>query len=298
MFGDARPDAWVVGDGPVDAPVLAAEACGLRVSRTLSLAEAAAAIAERRRVPLVLVDVGGMVSDDTADLLDQLDHQARDSRTALVVSCTMSALDAVAARITAPYATLLCDPAPADWALAVCAVSPAFTGVAETGQGADVQQLLRLTEEVTRVARVLAGLAPDASGRAGIVSDSATGYRARPATPPVAASDIRAIIRWRRRRDALLPGDHFADPVWDMILDLAAAQIEGVDVAISSLCIAAAVPPTTALRAITTLTDAGVFLRAADPRDGRRIHIRLADVVASRVLAFLAEAKGAGVLLL
>lgn len=46
---------------------------------------------------------------------------------------------------------------------------------------------------------------------------------------------------------------------------------------VSSLCIAAAVPATTALRWIKTMTDAGLFLLEADPDDGRRIFIALAE---------------------
>ena len=42
-----------------------------------------------------------------------------------------------------------------------------------------------------------------------------------------------------------------------MLLDLLAARLERERVSVSSLCIAAAVPPTTALRWIRTLTDKG-----------------------------------------
>ena len=45
----------------------------------------------------------------------------------------------------------------------------------------------------------------------------------------------------------------------------------------SSLCIAAAVPATTALRWIKAMTDAGLFVRKDDPRDGRRILIGLSE---------------------
>ena len=40
----------------------------------------------------------------------------------------------------------------------------------------------------------------------------------------------------------------FADPAWDIMLDLFAARIEGKDITVSSAGIAACVPPTTALR--------------------------------------------------
>src|SRR3546814_15436252 len=80
----------------------------------------------------------------------------------------------------------------------------------------------------------------------------------------------------RRVREQYFPADLCADPAWDMLLDLYAARLERQPVSVSSLCIAAAVPATTALRWIKTMTDAGLFLREADPDDGRRIFIALA----------------------
>ena len=65
--------------------------------------------------------------------------------------------------------------------------------------------------------------------------------------------------------------------LWDILLDLTAARAEGRRVSVTSLCIAAEVPATTALRWIKTMTDAGLFLREADPDDGRRIFIALAE---------------------
>jgi hypothetical protein len=52
-----------------------------------------------------------------------------------------------------------------------------------------------------------------------------------------------------------------------MLLDLLQAEIAQHRVPVSSLCIAAAVPATTALRWIKTMTDVGLFKRRADPHD-------------------------------
>ena len=87
----------------------------------------------------------------------------------------------------------------------------------------------------------------------------------------------KAQYAFRRRREAIVGLDIFAEPAWDMLLDLYAARLERQPVSVSSLCIAAAVPATTALRWIKTMTDAGIFLREADPQDGRRIFIALSD---------------------
>ena len=68
----------------------------------------------------------------------------------------------------------------------------------------------------------------------------------------------------------------FADPAWDMLLDLLQAEIAQLRVPVSSLCIAAAVPATTALRWLKTMTRQGLFVRRADPHDGRRVVVELA----------------------
>ena len=64
-------------------------------------------------------------------------------------------------------------------------------------------------------------------------------------------------------------------------------RLEKNRVAVSSLCIAAAVPATTALRWIKALTDRGLFVRAADPEDGRRVFIELSDEAARALAAYL-----------
>jgi DNA-binding MarR family transcriptional regulator len=79
-----------------------------------------------------------------------------------------------------------------------------------------------------------------------------------------------------------------------MLLDLAASRIEQRPVAVSSLCIAAAVPATTALRWIKQLTDADLFRRVSDPLDGRRIFIELTDRAAQAMRAYLTAAARLG----
>lgn len=107
---------------------------------------------------------------------------------------------------------------------------------------------------------------------------------------------IRAMIRGRRLRDQFFEATLFADPAWDMMLDLMAARLEQRQVAVSSLCIAAAVPPTTGLRWIKTLTDSGLFVRIADPRDGRRVFIELSATAAEGIAAYLAAIRRSDVL--
>jgi len=91
------------------------------------------------------------------------------------------------------------------------------------------------------------------------------------------ARAARERIRERRYRDRIFSPDYFADPAWDILLDLYAAHYEGHQVSVSSLCIAASVPSTTALRWIRTMSDAGFLERSRDDADGRRVFIHLSE---------------------
>ena len=114
-----------------------------------------------------------------------------------------------------------------------------------------------------------------------------------PLVPPAPAKiarttprKIREMIKLRRLRDQHFPPDLFADPAWDILLDLYAANLEGKSVSVSSLCIAAAVPPTTALRWITTMTEHGALVRKQDPNDARRVFIGLSEDSEDRLTAY------------
>ena len=148
--------------------------------------------------------------------------------------------------------------------------------------------LHQLSEEVGRIASILASLsdeeAAELAGSKPLISPAVD-------EPPLEAANVRALIRARRLRDQYFRGELFADPAWDMLLDLMAARLEGNRVAVSSLCIAAAVPATTALRWIKALTDRGLFVRHADPEDGRRVYIELSDDAARALSAYLRAAR-------
>lgn len=81
----------------------------------------------------------------------------------------------------------------------------------------------------------------------------------------------------RRRRDASFAPGTFAEPAWDMLLDLYVQQHQKRSVSIHSLCIAAAVPPTTALRWIGRLVEAGLMKREPSLQDNRVVYVALTD---------------------
>ena len=107
----------------------------------------------------------------------------------------------------------------------------------------------------------------------------------------LSAAQVRAHIRNRRARASYFPHSLFADPAWDMLLDLMAARLEDRMVSVSSLCIASAVPPTTALRWIKTLTDEKFLERSADPADGRRIFVHLTDRAVSAMESYFERTR-------
>jgi hypothetical protein len=145
--------------------------------------------------------------------------------------------------------------------------------------------LAQLSEEAARIADTLASLSE------GELVVPSTQQNNEKDGEEVSAGQVRAIIRARRMRDQFFRGEIFADPAFDMLLDLYAARLEGHRVAVSSLCIAAAVPATTALRWIKQLTDRGLFVRQADPQDGRRIYIDLSEAAAKAMGNYLAAVQ-------
>jgi hypothetical protein len=92
-----------------------------------------------------------------------------------------------------------------------------------------------------------------------------------------AVAVAKALIALQSGRRALALPSLFADPAWDMLLDLFVARAEGRPVAVSSLCIASGVPASTAHRWIQALVDHDAVRRRADPVDRRRVFIEITE---------------------
>jgi len=82
-----------------------------------------------------------------------------------------------------------------------------------------------------------------------------------------------------------------------MLLDLLQAEIEQMRVPVSNLCIAASVPATTALRWLKTMVSQGLFVRRADPHDGRRVFVELAPEASQALRRYFAEVGQVAVIL-
>lgn len=206
------------------------------------------------RDPDVLLLDAACLTPELADSLGQPRHAG------LPVIVIAGDADAEAVGLLLDRPITLLDRSGAGLDAALAAIRRA-RGVADSGNPFDpTDRLLTLRRDAERIAAALAELAASRpSGEA----------------RPVTAARIRAHIKARRLRERFLPADLFADPAWDMLLDLAASRLEGIRVSVSSLCIAANVPTTTALRWIKLLVDRGLVRRTTDPADARRSFIDL-----------------------
>lgn len=109
-------------------------------------------------------------------------------------------------------------------------------------------------------------------------------------SPETSLTDISPLARAKlhyksRRKRELIFGsnDLLGEPAWDMIVDLFIASEEGNRVSVTSLCVASAVPTTTALRWISILENEGIIFRVADEKDARRFFLFLSEDARGRV---------------
>lgn len=92
---------------------------------------------------------------------------------------------------------------------------------------------------------------------------------------PSSPKFVRRVIAARAARRQFFTADLFADPAWDILLELYALHCEQQRTSVSKLCVAVAVPATTALRWIDRLESDGLLDRSPDPLDARRIWVSL-----------------------
>lgn len=107
--------------------------------------------------------------------------------------------------------------------------------------------------------------------------------------PTVATA--RKFYQLRRRRAAYFDPTLFAEPAWDMLLDLYVAEREGRPMAVLSACIGAAAPQTTALRWMRVLEEQGLIRKETDEKDARRMYVRLTDDAIGRMRSLLRESQ-------
>ena len=292
-WGDGRPvlgvDALLIAEREASDGALALAAVGVPVAARVGWAALAAEVPQ----PLIIAEAQGIAPDLLAPGLARIAEWGAAGRSHIVIAFDPDQLDEVAAALLGDQAELLCAPDQTAWVSAVAiAGHRARPGGVREGDDA-VVRLRRVNEEIARIADALAGAAADAPRRAGLGA-SASATVSGGSSPP-AAADLRRAIRARRLRDQYFGTGLFEEPAWDMLLDLYAAELEGQRVSVSSLCIAAAVAPTTALRWITRMIEAGLFARAPDPIDRRRAYMMLTPAARGGMQAYAQGLAASGI---
>ena len=292
IYSDAPP-VCIFGDSTaaLERMRISAERAGCRVAKKWTIGTSAPLDCLPAAAALIELDGTGP-DDKLLPLLDWAQHEAAAGSRQIVISAPPTLIDLVAARTPHGRIVHLCEASEVERVAAIVAASsPAPARLHDVRRDGAPAILQQLTEDVGRIAAILSSLSEeDASSIAAVKAPAPK----KGDDSALDAATVRAIIRARRMRDRHFVGEIFADPAWDMLLDLMAAKLEGKRVAVSSLCIAAAVPATTALRWIKMLTDRGLFVRSADPRDGRRVYIELSEEADRALAAYLRSVERLG----
>ncbi len=251
-----------------------------------------------------------LIDGETLAALARLDMRVARTGAKLIVTTSIDALDAVFAALDQSDPQILVQPSRGERIVAVGRIMADIgnSRVREMTEE-DRLSLLHLSRQVEAIASKLEGLSDRTDGsslqNASLRAHAASGDTAqfgqinspiapRPNAIGPALPDprlVRQMIAARQARAKFFDRELFADPAWDMLLDLTAAQAEDQRVSVTSLCIAAEVPATTALRWIKQLVDTGVFKRVADPTDRRRAFIALSEQSSQAMARYFAEVE-------
>lgn len=235
--------------------------------------------------------------------LARLDMRVARSGAKLIVATNLDGLDDVFAVLDQSHPQILVSPSRAERVIAVGRVM-GEAGAARLREMAEEDRvaLLRLSQQVEAIAHSLDRIG-HADGRS-LLGEFKRDYRGedagetgapgigRPADPPLPdPRAVRQIIANRQARARFFDPALFGYPAWDMLLDLTAAHGEGARVSVTSLCIAAGVPATTALRWLTQMVESGIFVRVPDPADRRRAFIALSDKALGAMARYFASLR-------
>jgi len=91
------------------------------------------------------------------------------------------------------------------------------------------------------------------------------------------ARAVKRILRFRDLRNELFAEQLFADPAWDMLLEIFMCDLTQQRISVSAACAGSRVPPTTGLRWAKLLEKRGLIRRRNDPLDSRRVHLSLSE---------------------
>lgn len=248
---------------------------------------------DNRAADFILVDLSSE-TEGLHDSIIRINHYVERHRSTALIWTKMEALEEISGALSQGQCHFLVDAGDFEAVpiLAGMFGRRSMDQLHDRNREVEFGSLHRISDELAVFARTLARMAE--TDRQNGVLEKPVSFRAAPlggfqgfskgaqisvAPPP----NLREIIKLRRLRDRFFQNDLFADPAWDILLDLKAAALEGQRVSVSSLCIAAAVPPTTALRWITAMTENGMLVRRQDPADARRVFIELSEDASAKL---------------
>jgi DNA-binding MarR family transcriptional regulator len=266
------------------------DGAGFRIGAALPLEEARVRVEQQPSTSAVWIEIGEDGGDTMDDLLAMVARDVADGRYAAVVSTIPDMLDPVMAGIGDASVDVIVDAGDMERAAALALVTSERRvpyRVSDVAADRSAEQLRQLSEEVNRIASMLSRLSNGPGPVPPAIQPMHSGD-----VPSVSVETVRKIIRARRLRSRYFSEELFADPAWDMLLDLMQAELAHLRVPVSSLCIAAAVPATTALRWLKTMVKEGLFIRRADPHDGRRVFVELAPDTRDAMHRYFAEVEG------
>lgn len=263
-----------------------AAASPLRVGARLGIEEARQRLREQASASAIWIEVDRECGPELGHLLDDVSDAVASRRMGAVLSVRADVIDAIGERLFDSAFEVVVDGGPLERAASIAAataLAAAPDRAHDVSRDPGVERLRQLSDEVGRIAATLARLSSDVAPPAQLQKP------VEGDVPDVSIETVRSVIRARRLRERFFPADLFADPAWDMLLDLLQAEIAQLRVPVSSLCIAAAVPATTALRWLKNMTDRGIFVRRADPHDGRRVFVELSSDASLALRRYFAE---------
>ena len=92
------------------------------------------------------------------------------------------------------------------------------------------------------------------------------------------------VLQLNRQRMAIVGAELFGDPAWNIMLDLFVREADGKETTVTSACIGADAPSTTALRHLAHLVERQLVHRITCSVDHRKVYVRLTDDGRARML--------------
>ena len=124
----------------------------------------------------------------------------------------------------------------------------------------------------------------EALGFADAICDGGLAAAAERSPRKTARDRAEEALQISRQRVAIVGAELFGDPAWNILLDLFVREADGKETTVTSACVGADAPSTTALRHLAHLVERQLVLRTTCSVDHRKVYVRLTDDGRARML--------------